>query len=256
MIETAPRAPRVFGAFAAFAWAVGCGAPAPRKALEMQAIGTVESVPQPEETDATPGSTTTPNSGTPDHAKEAACTMADVDDLEGALRSCEVPMPKSSDVPDIKGRLEVRVTSSTPTTTPGGRVDLVLVLHNKTAEPLPLYFTGDPNPHFDVEALDARGRRADLPAGKWPGYPKGFKPETREVKASRITLEKNGTARVRLVWDAVKSKWAPDKAKTWEGRGYPRTPAGPMPAGKYTLRVVVPVLGELDTPKVDVAVGS
>lgn len=250
------RALRLPGAAFAVLGLAACTTPVQRKPVEMEAIGTVKNVPMPDEPDNSPGNTTTPNSGTPNAAKEAACTMAEVENLEEALRSCDVPMPKASEVPSLKDKLEVKVVASTPTTTPGGRVDLVLTLHNKTNEPLPLYFTGDPNPHFDVEAVDAKGRRADLPATKWPGYPKGSKPEAREVKASRITLDKSGTARVRIAWDAVKMKWAPDKAKTWEGRGYPRTPAGPMPAGKYTLRVFVPLIGEVDTPKVDVTVGS
>lgn len=256
MRSGAGRALRLHGMAVATVALAACSRPIQHKPIEMEAIGTVKNVPKPEEPDLTPGNTTSPNSGTPNAAKEAACTMAEVENLEEALRSCDVAMPKANDVPAIKDKLEVRVVASTPSTTPGGRVDLVVTLHNKTNDPLPLYFTGDPNPHFDVEALDAKGRRADLPANKWPGYPKGFKPDTREVKASRITLDKGGTARVRIAWDAVKTKWAPDKAKTWEGRGYPRAPAGPMPAGKYTLRVLVPLIGEIDTPKVDVTVGS
>jgi len=183
--------------------------------------------------------------------------MSEVENLEEALRTCDVPMPKANEVPAIKDKLEVKVSTSTPSTTPGGRVDLVLNIRNKTDNPLPLYFTGDPNPRFDVEAYDAKGRsRVDLPPGKFPGYPKGFKPDAREAKAARITLEKNGTARVKVSWDAVKLKWAPDKAKTWEGRGYPRAPAGPMPPGKYALRVVLPIIGEIEAPKVDVEVSK
>lgn len=226
------------------------------KRIEMQPIGTVKDIPTSPEPDNTPGSVTSPNSGTPNVAKEAACTMSEIDNLVEALRSCDVPMPKSTDVPAVKGKLELNVTPSSPTTTPGGRIDLVLVLHNKTGEPLPLFFTGDPNPHFDVETLDVKGRRADLPPKKWPGYPKGTKPDTRDVKASRVILAKDGTARVRLAWDAVRTKWAPENASSWEGRGYPRAPAGPLPRGKYTLRVVVPLIGEIDPPKVDVTVGS
>lgn len=241
----------VFGTLSALC---GCSSPIQRKQIEMESIGTVKNVPKPLEDDS-PGTTTTPNSGTANPAKEAACTMTDVENLEEALRSCDVPMPKANDVPPIKDRIELKITASTPSTTPGGRVDLVLTLRNKTDNPLPLYFTGDPNPRFDVEAYDAKGRtRVDVPSGKFPGYPKGFKPEARDAKAARITLEKNGTARVKLAWDAVKTKWAPEKAKTWEGRGYPRTPAGPMPAGKYTLRVLVPLIGDIDPPKVEVEV--
>ena len=41
-----------------------------------------------------------------------------------------------------------------------------------------------------------------------------------------------------LSWDAVKMKWAPDKLKgTPPEKGYPRVPAGPLPKGKYALKV-------------------
>ena len=245
--------------FAAYAAVVlvpllACTSQLPKKQIEMESIGTVKNVPKPLE-DNTPGTTTSPNSGTANAAKEASCTKTDIENLEDALRSCDVPMPKASDVPQVKDKLEVTVTGSTASTTPGGRVDLVLTLRNKTTDSLPLYFTGDPTPRFDVEAYDAKGRtRVDLPAGKWPGYPKGWKPEAREAKAARITLEKNGSARVKIAWDAVKLKWAPDKAKTWEGRGYPRTPAGPMPPGKYTLRAIVPLIGDVEPPKIEIDV--
>jgi len=234
----------------------GCSGLGPRQPVATESIGTVKNVPKPDE-DTSPGSTTTPNSATPSAAKEAACTVTDAENLEETLRGCDAPMPKTGEATPVKDKLEMKVTASTPTTTPGGRVDLVLTLRNKTDNPLTLFFTGDPNPHFDVEALDAKGRRVDVPAGKFPGYPKGQKPEPKETKASRITLEKGGSARVHLAWDAVKTKWAPDKAQTWEGRGYPRAPAGPMPAGKYTLRIIVPLLGEAgDPPRIPVTVGS
>jgi len=165
-------------------------------------------------------------------------------------------MPGESDVPSIKDKLEVEITSSTPSTTPGGRVDVQITLRNTTSEPLDLYFTGDPTPRFDLEATDAKGRRVDIPSGKWPGYPKGFKPEVREARAAKVTLQKNGTAKVKLTWDAMKMRWAPDKAKVWEGRGYPRVPSGPLKPGKYTLRPVIPIIGEVDLPKLSVEVGS
>ena len=80
-----------------------CTTPLPRKQIEMESIGTVKNVPKPQE-DKSPGNTTSPNSGTPNAAKEAACTMADVDNLEEALRSCDVPMPRPTDVPPFKDR--------------------------------------------------------------------------------------------------------------------------------------------------------
>ena len=200
-----------------------CGPPLARKPLAMEPIGTVKDVPKPD-VDDTPGGTTTPNSGTPNPAKEAACTITDADTLDETLRACEGPMPKTGEIPPIKDKLETKLNASAASTTPGGRLELVLSLHNRTNEPLLLVFTGDPSPHFDVEAIDAKGRRADLPSTKWPGYPKGQKPEARDVKAYRITLEKNGTARLKLGWEAVKTKWAPDKGKSWDGRAPHRAP--------------------------------
>lgn len=236
----------------------GCDPPKQRRPIEMAPIGTVPVLTRTsEEPDG--GTTTTPNSGTPSAAKEAACTSEDFESLEDALKQCESKMPRTGDVPSgMRERLEVKVTSGTPTITPGGRADLVLVLKNKSNEPLPLYFTGDPTPRFEVEALDAKGKRVDLPPGKPPKTPAV---PGRDVKAARITLAPGGTARVKVPWDAVKTRWAPEKVKTWEGRGYPRVAAGPLAAGKYILRVVIPLVGvfekgELEVPKLPIEVGS
>ncbi|MDB4938593.1 MAG: hypothetical protein JWP87_5565 [Labilithrix sp.] len=236
----------------------GCDPPARRKPVEMAPIGTVPILTRTAE-EGNGGTTTTPNSGTPVAGKDAACTSDEFESLEEALRMCETKMPRGSDVPSgMREKLEVRVTTGAPSITPGGRADLTLTLKNKSSEPLPLYFTGDPTPRFEIEAIDGKGRRVDLPAGKPPKTPTV---PTREVKAARITLTPGGTARVRIPWDAVKTRWAPEKAKTWEGRGYPRVPAGPLKEGKYTLRVVVPLIGvfekgELEIPKVPMEVGS
>src|SRR5205823_934345 len=113
------------------------------------------------------------------------------------------------------------------TITPGGRVDVTVTLRNKSNEPLTLWFSGDPTPRFEVEALDAKGKRVDVPSGKQPAWPKGTAPPSRDVKGSRYTLEKGGSARLKLLWDASKWKWAPERAKTWEGRGFPREKSGP-----------------------------
>ena len=239
----------------AFALASGCAPAHDHKKLEMQPIGTLPNVPTKARDDLNDSGVTSPNSGTP-LPGSASCTSADFDNLEETLRQCEVPMPRSSDVASLKDRLEVRITTSSSRIAAGGRVDVEITIKNRSNDALPLYFTGDPSPRFDVEAVDARGRRADLPATKFPGYPKGFKPEARETKAARITLEKSGTARIRISWEALKSKWSPQTARTWDGRGFPRVPAGPLAAGKYTLRVALPLLGDIDIAKVTIDVGS
>ena len=233
---------------------LSCVPPHQPKKLEMEPIGTLKNIPTTALDDRGDSGVTSPNSGTA--PIDGACTSGAFDNVEVTLRQCEVPLPRASEVPSLKEKLEVKVSTSASTASPGGRVEVTVTLRNRTAEPLPLYFTGDPLPKFDLETVDAKGRRADLPAAKWPGYPKGYKPEARDAKASRITLEKNGTARVKLSWDAVKTRWAPDRARTWEGRGYPRVSGAALPPGKYSLRLVLPLLGAVDLPKTPIDVGS
>jgi hypothetical protein len=239
--------------------AAGCASRPQRKPLEMEPIGTVPNITRTPEDDGE-GATTTPNAGT-SAAGGTVCSGADFDALEEALKQCESPMPKNADLPTgLRDKLEVKVTGSSPTIVGGGRVDVTVVFRNKSNEPLPLYFTGDPAPRFDIEARDSRGRRVDVPPGRQPAWPKGTGPKTFEVKAAKIVLDKGGTARVRVGWDAVKMKWAPDKARSWDGHGYPRVPSGSLSKGKYTLTVKLPVLGiyeqNVDIPKLAVEVGS
>lgn len=220
----------------------------------MEPIGTVKNVPttvRPDESDA---GTTSPNSGTISPAREAQCTFAEIENLDDALKGCEVAMPRASDVASLRDKVEVKASTSAPSVAPAGRVDVVVTFRNKGTDAVSLYFSGEPSFRFDVEALDAKGRRAELPTTKWPGYPKGFKPEPRETKIARVILEKGGTARLKVAWDALKTKWAPDRAKTWEGRGFPRTPTTGLAPGHYTLRVVLPTLGDLESPKAPIDV--
>lgn len=252
------RRPRWVLGYLALAVAASCTPPPQRKPIEMMPIGTVPDIPRTVE-DLGPGDTTTPNSGTPS-AATGECTVGDGEDLESAFKGCETSMPKKSELPsNLKDKLELRVSSSTPAITGGGQVDLTVFLQNKSKESLSLFFSGDPEPQFDVEALDAKGRRVDQPAGRQPPYPKGYTPPSREAKAVRVSLKAGATVRVKLPWVASKMKWAPDKLKEWEGRGYPKAPAGDLPRGKYVLRVVVPIIGavekgELTLPKVKVEV--
>jgi hypothetical protein len=241
-----------------------CSPPPQRKPLEMEPIGTVRNTPRPAADDPD-ASTTTPNSSTPTGVATVSsgpCTGGDVELSDDAFHQCEAPMPKSLELPSgLRDKLEVKVTPSVTQVAGGGRVDLQIVLRNKSSDALPLWFNGEPTPRFEVEAVDAKSRRVDVPPGKPPAWPKGTSPPAREVHAAKVTLDKGGTAHVHVTWDAVKMKWAPTQAKTWDGRGFPRTPAGSLPAGKYTLRVVVPIVGvieknDLDVPKVTIEVGS
>lgn len=231
-----------------------CAPPNQRKPVEMAPIGTVPIlVRTPEEPDG--GTTTTPNSGTTLTLREVTCTGGKFDALDETLRKCDSAMPRTSEVPGgMRDKLDVRLATSKSSIAPGGRVELTLSMKNRSIGPLQLYFTGEPEPRFEVEALDARGKRADLPSGKPPKTP-ALPP--RDARASRITLAPGGTARVKVPWDAVKTRWAPERVMMgWEGRGYPRAPAGPIAAGRYTLRMVLPLVGEVDLPKIAVAVGG
>lgn len=235
------------------AWA--CSPGLQHKTIEMEPIGTVPNVARtPVDTDDSDSGVTTPNSATPSPVKENACAGTDFDSLDDVLKQCDVPMPKQAELPTgLKEKLEVKITPSAPKVSPGGHLEVAVVFRNKSTSPLDLYFSGDPNPHFDLEALDAKGRRADLPTSK---QPKSSGPQpARDAKASKVTLGGGGSARLKVGWDAVKTKWAPELAKSWEGRGFPRAPAGPLSVGKYTLRLAVPLIGDLDPPKTTVDVG-
>lgn len=247
---------RGFSLFVVAALVVACPPPPPHKPLEMQPIGTVPIVDRTPKDDGSDGGVTAPNSATPT-AYSDTCNSAELDPLDEVLKKCESAMPKTSELPaGMKDKLEVKLTPSASQIAPGGRIDVTIVLRNKSSEPLPLWFSGDPTPRFEIETLDAKGKRVDLPPGKQPPWPKGTTPPTREVKAAKITLPQGGTARLKVPWEAVKTKWAPEKAKGWEGRGFPRVPNGPLPSGKYNLRVVVPILNDVDFPKVAVDVGG
>jgi hypothetical protein len=239
--------------FALLASGAACSPPPAPKKLEMEPIGTWKAGTIPMPADDGDGGTTTPNSATPSLLANP-CSASEFDDLEESLKLCDVPMPRASEVPSLKDKIEVKATASPSSTTPGGRVAVQVTLRNKTGEPVMLYFTGDPNPHFELEAVDGRGRRVDLPATRWPGYPKGMKPEAREARVTRVTLDRRGVARLKLSWDAVKTRWAPERAKLWDGRGYPRVMAGPLGPGRYSLRLVLPLLGDVDLPTLPVEV--
>jgi hypothetical protein len=206
-------------------------------------------------TKATEGAPASTASTTP----PPACTGAELDELAATLAGCEVPMPKASELPTgMKAKLEIALETQKSSVAAGGHVDVTLTLKNKHGEPLSLFFTGDPSPRFELEALDTKGRRVDRPAGKPPARSDA---KTRDAKASRITLLPGGVARMRLGWDAVKTRWATSIPKGWEGHGHPTAPAGPLPKGKYTLRAAIPLLGvfergDVEPPKLVVDVGG
>lgn len=187
--------------------------------------------------------------GGADVEKRDVCVGFEITDLEDLLvkRECEVPdvKPESIDNTDMKGKLEVALAASPTTAAPGGKVDLVVTFANKTTASIPLHFRIDPLARFETETYDAKMKRVDMPSSAPPPPPKGHEPPpAAEVKVAKVTLAANGSARVRVPWEAMKMKWAPDKVRgTPVERGYPRAAAGPLPKGKYTVKVVTPLVG-------------
>lgn len=168
--------------------------------------------------------------------------------------------------PDVKGKLEVTLSASPTKAPPGGKVDLQVTFTNKTKEPMALYFRIDPLARFETEAYDAKSKkRVDMPTTQPPPPPKGHTaPPPGDQKVAKVTIAPSGYASVRVPWEAVKMKWAPEKVRgTSSEKGYPRSPAGPLPKGKYQVKVVTPLIGvfeggehEVSAPKVDIEVGG
>jgi hypothetical protein len=196
--------------------------------------------------------------------KKDECTVFDEPNLEGVLlkSACEAATP-TGQPPDTSKTLAIKVSISPNIVAPGAHADVLVSYTNKSAAVLPLYFTIDPMPRFDIEVYNAKGNRVDLPKASPPPLPAGMAArEPGEAKTARIMLAPNGTARMPLGWDAVKNRWAPEKLKgTPPEKGYPRAPAGPLPKGKYSIKVVTPLTNvfegidhEVSQPRVDVVV--
>lgn len=201
--------------------------------------------------------------------KKDECLGFDIANLEDVLikSACEESEVRPDTLPpvELKDKLTVKVTASPAKVGGGSKSDLLVTFANISKEPLTLHFRIDPTPRFETEAFDAKGKRVDMPAGSAPPPPKGQSaPPASEPKSARVTLAPNGTARAHLAWDAVRTKWAPEKFRgTPPERGFPRSPAGPLGKGKYVVKVVTPLVGvsegpehDLSTPHVDIEVGA
>lgn len=200
--------------------------------------------------------------------KTSICTGFELD-LLAALghSSCEVADKKPTDVKqvDLKKVLDIKLMTSANKVEPGGHVDVIIQFTNKGKEPLTLDFLLDPTPRFQVETYDAKSaKRMDLPAAKQPVVPSNIdRPESPQT-LGRVTIVPNGSAHAKVGWDAVKTKWAPEKLKgTPPEMGFPRVPAGPLPKGRYMIRVVTPLLNaqegmehEVSAPRVAIEVGK
>ncbi|MGC4079456.1 MAG: hypothetical protein QM702_20935 [Rubrivivax sp.] len=228
--------------------------------------GGASDTPSSSETTVT---TEKPDGGAPPAEKKDECVAFDVSNIEDALmkNACEEASVKPDGLTtiDLKGKLEVTLSAS-PTKLPAGaKGELYVTYANKSKEPLTLHFRINPVPYFLVEVYDKKGKRADMPAGNPPPPPKGASaPSPADSKAAKLTLAPNGSARARIPWEAVKMKWAPEKVRgTPAERGYPRIPNGPLPKGKYTVKVLTPLVGvsegvekEVSAPKVEIEVGG
>ena len=179
--------------------------------------------------------------------KKDECTAFEIPNLEEVLlkSACEVENAKPDQKPMDPKKLEVKVATSTAKLPPGGHTDVTVIFTNKSKETIPLRFTIDPMPRFEIEVYDAKGNRVDMPSGSPPMLPAGMAPRVPgEPKTARINLAANGSARMTLPWDAVKMKWAPEKLKgTPPEKGFPRAANGPLPKGKYSIKVVTPLVG-------------
>jgi hypothetical protein len=202
-------------------------------------------------------------------AESKPCEGFEIPDLAKVLSqaACEVPNPKGDEKSrDVKGILEVKLVANTMKIAPGGTANLTIMIANKGTTAIPLSFAVDPEPRFIIEVYDSKGKRADIPAGSEPPLPASVSSApVPEKKTAKVTIVTQGTAQVKIDWDAVKYKWAPpERAKgAVPGRGYPRVAAGPLPKGKYTVRVRMPLLGvfegvdhEVSEPRVQIEVGN
>jgi hypothetical protein len=207
------------------------------------------------------------NDDTSGGPKKDECSVFEEANLEGVLlkNACEVAAPPTGQPADTSKTLSVTVAVMPPHIAPGAHADVLVSFINKSAAPMPLYFTIDPMPRFEIEVTNAKGNRVDLPKNQPPPLPAGVAArEPGEAKTARIVLAPNGTARMQLGWDAVRTRWAPEKLKgTPPEKGYPRAAAGSLGKGKYSLKVITPLINvfegidhEVSQPRADIVVGK
>jgi hypothetical protein len=249
----------------------GCGgekktAEQPQNAEETPAAASVPSAAEPTPTP----STTATVAGDDTEKPPAACSGGvDIPDLLSVISqaACEAPDVKP-DGPekDMKDALELKMSVDPANVAPGAHAQVTIAYKNKGKKALALYFVVDPEPRFDFETLTLKGKRMDNPSAPAPALPPEVTNSTvAEPKVARVTLAPQGTAKLTLKWDAVKYKWVSQRRAKGAppGHGYPREPAGPLPRGKYVLRVVTPLTGvadgedhEISRPKTPVVVGG
>jgi hypothetical protein len=234
------------------------------------ACGPQKPAVDPEEFDAPPssqaprrdgGAKTSDKSGDDDERIDPnACTGLAMD-LANDLAKAACEGAKAPEAMEPKGLVEVKIIANPPKVAPGGHVDVTVIYTNKGKGLLPLSFVVNPLPRFELEAYDAKGNRVDNPPGEAPGVVPSAAPQ--DDRYATIKLAENGTAKITMGWDAAKMRWAPEKLKGAAlGSKFPRSPAGPLPKGKYTLRLATPLVGiteedrAFSAPKVEIEVAK
>lgn len=246
---------------------------APAWLTSLAACGGSHSAKSPENAD--PSAASDPDKkGSPEGppgAKEGTpspCAGSAIADLTSVLAqsACEAKGVKVDAGRDVSDSLDVKVSLDVRKVAPGGKATVSVAYHNKGSKDLPLYFVVDPEPRFEFEVRTLRGVRVDRPAGREPTLPADVASSAAPEKVySLVTIAPQGTATASLPFEAVRHRWASkDAAKgAMTGHGYPQEAAGPLPPGKYVLRVVTPLVGvsegtdhEVSQPKLKFEVGT
>jgi hypothetical protein len=193
-----------------------------------------------------------------DNGAAKGCVVSDTEELADWLRNdkCKIPASEADRTPGLSQKLDFKLTASTPEISPGGRVDLMLAIKNKSSEQIVLVFNVD-GPAFQVQTFDAKGKRVGQPAGK-PKAPTGVHIDEDSVRTVKLLVGSGGTLKTKLHWDAVKLKWAPEKiagSVTTIGT-FPTAPAGDLPVGKYTARLATSLngVGDESLPRLPIEV--
>jgi hypothetical protein len=184
--------------------------------------------------------------------RQRSCSGGSLDLLNALSEaSCEKPgEPLAMETRNLKNQVDVRVVPAKTKVAPGETVEVRVVFTNKSSAGLPLDFRVNPFARFEIQVFDAKGKRVDLPQGPHPAWPANHEDRGAEPRVAEVRLDENGTGYVNLSFAASRTRWAPEKARgAAAGSPYPRLPAGRLPKGKYTLRVVTPLLGVDESPE-------
>jgi|HubBroStandDraft_1064217.scaffolds.fasta_scaffold417330_1 hypothetical protein len=200
--------------------------------------------------------------------KPSPCAGSEIADLTSVLAqsACEAKGAKPDSRQDVSNALEIKVALDVRKVAPGGKATVTVTYHNKGSKDLPLYFVVDPEPRFELQVRTPKGARLDRPAGAEPALPADVANAAAPDKViALVTIAPQGTATASLPFEAVRHRWASKDAArgAMTGHGYPQEAAGPLPRGKYVLRVVTPLVGvsegidhEVTQPRLNFEVGT